>query len=43
MKTLTTKELTEINRHLTIALMGANKKAKEHIEKALEILNKAKQ
>jgi len=38
-KVLTAKELSEINRELTLALIGARGKARRHIEKVLEILN----
>ena len=38
-KVLTAKELSEINRELTLALIGARGKARRHIERVLEMLN----
>jgi len=38
-RTLTAKELSRINRELALALIGASHKAKQHINKTLEILN----
>ena len=37
--TLTAAQLTEVNRHLALALIGVRDKNRLHIEKALEILN----
>ena len=39
MRTLTTREVTQINRELVLAKIGASRKAKPHIDKALEIIN----
>lgn len=38
-KTLNASQLSEINRNLTLAMMGIRVKNRQHIEKALEILN----
>ncbi len=38
-KILTAKELSELNRELTLALIGARGKARKHIEHVLEVLN----
>jgi len=36
---LTAKQLSEINRELALALIGARGKTKVHVQKALELLN----
>lgn len=41
-KELTSQQISEINRHLTLALIGANHRAKQHIQKVLETLNGTK-
>ena len=38
-KILTTKDITRINKELTLAKIGSSHKAKKHIDIVLEIIN----